>query len=131
MTEGVLGHIFAAAEAAGAFDLNNIIPLLLTAGGAAFLGTLVTGIKELRSGARSGRRELVRDLMTWRDDADEKARTCSADADFWRDLAAQRGAQLREKGIAPAVPDPVPPSARTPKEPAVGRRRRAHEDDDT
>lgn len=105
-------------------DLGTIVGLLLSAGGGAFVVAVVKGWGDMRAGARAGQREVVRDLMDWRDDLERKLRNASADADFWRDLAAQRGAQLREAGLPPAITDPVPPSCREPA-PGSPRRRAA------
>jgi hypothetical protein len=93
-------------------DLGTIVGLLLSAGGGAFVVALVKGFGDMKAGARAGQREVVKDLMEWRDDLERKLRDSAADSDFWRDLAAQRGAQLREAGIPPASTEPVPPSQR-------------------
>lgn len=93
-------------------DLATIVGLILSAGGGAFVVAVVRSWSDLRAGARAGQREVVRDLMEWRDDLERKLRDSTADSDFWRDLAAQRGAQLREAGIPPASTEPVPPSQR-------------------
>lgn len=92
-------------------DLPTIVGLLLSAGGGAFLVSLVRSWSDLRAGARAGQREVVKDLMAWRDDLDEKLRVAYADRDYWRDLAARRGGQLRQAGIVPDDPSPVPPSS--------------------
>lgn len=92
------------------FSVAEIVGLVLTAGGAAFITALIAGLRDLKSGVAAGRREVVRDLMAWRDDLDEKRKLAQADADFWRDLAGERGGQLRDRGVVPANPYPVPPS---------------------
>lgn len=73
---------------------------------------LLQGWKDARQGARQGQRETVDDLIRWRDDLDARRRSAETDRDFWRDLCAQRGNQLRRAGIEPVNPDPVPPSER-------------------
>lgn len=99
----------------GDFSVGELVGLVLTAGGAAFVTALLAGVKDLRRGAAGSRREAVKDLMIWRDDLDEARKVAQADADFWRDLAGERGGQLRDHGIVPANPYPVPPS-RSPSE---------------
>lgn len=103
-------------------DLGTVVGLLLSAGGGAFVVAVVRSWGDLRAGARAGQREVVRDLIEWRDDLDRQRQSAANDRDFWRDLAAQRGHQLREHGIPPAISDPVPPSAR---EAPLSPRRRA------
>lgn len=100
-------------------DLATIVGILLSAGGGAFVLAIVKGLQDMRSGARTGQREVVQDLMAWRDDIESKLRLSEKDRDWWRDLAARRGHQLRQAGTEPAEPDPVPPSERMPR-----RRRR-------
>jgi hypothetical protein len=95
-----------------AFNVGEVAGLVLTAGSAAMLTAFLAGVKDLRKGAAAGRREVVRDLMEWRDDLDEARKCAQSDADFWRDLAGERGGQLRDRGIVPANPYPVPPSQR-------------------
>lgn len=102
-------------------DLATIVGILLSAGGGAFVLAVVKGLQDMRSGARTGQREVVQDLMAWRDDIEAKLRLSEKDRDWWRDLAARRGEQLRLASIEPAEPDPVPPSERLPRE---HRRRR-------
>ena len=113
----------------GTLDVGAVVGLVLSAGAGAFVTALVAGINDLRRGAGAGRREVVRDLMAWRDDLDEARKCAQADVDFWRDLAGERGGQLRDRGIVPANPYPVAPSqlpgARHRGNPAVERRRRA------
>lgn len=93
-------------------DVGGLIPVILSAGGGAFLVSLVQGWRDARKGVRDGQRETVIDLMEWRDDLEEKRKSCAADSDYWRDLCAQRGYQLRQAGITPHEPDPLPPSER-------------------
>ena len=76
-------------------DLATIIAALLTTGAGAFIAALVRSWRDLRAGARAGQREVVHDLMEWRDDLDHKLRVVCADRDFWRDVAAARGHQIR------------------------------------
>lgn len=96
-------------------DLATIVGILLSAGGGAFVLAIIKGVQDLRSGARTGQREVVQDLMAWRDDIEAKLRLSEKDRDWWRDLAARRGHQLRQQGLEPAEPDPVPPSERPPR----------------
>lgn len=95
-------------------DVTTLVGIIMSAGGIAFVGAIVKGWADARAGARRGQREVVQDLMDWRDDLEDKLRAATADRLFWLDLAAQRGAQIRELGKVPAVPDPVPPSERRP-----------------
>lgn len=91
--------------------LTGVVTLLLGAGGATFVTTVVRGWGTLRSGARAREREAVDDLGRWRDESDERRRLAEADRDFWRQLAARRAAQLARAGID--IPDdPLPPSER-------------------
>lgn len=99
-------------------DLPALVGVLLSAGGGAFLISLVRSWSDLRAGARAGQREVVKDLMEWREDLDGKLRVASADRDYWHDLAARRGAQLRDASIVPEDPHPIPPSVKE-KPPAV------------
>jgi hypothetical protein len=114
--------------------VGQIVGLVLTAGGAAFVTALIAGLKDLRGGVAAGRREVVRDLMAWRDDLDEARKVAQADADFWRDLAGERGGQLRDHGHVPANPYPVPPSqspaVREAAAQAAARRRYWRRNDD-
>ncbi len=105
------------------FDAAQVVGLVLTAGGAAFVTALLGGLRDLRRGAAASRREVVRDLMEWRDDLDEARKCAQSDADFWRDLAGERGGQLRDRGIVPANPYPVPPSQRKDAQQGAAERR--------
>lgn len=89
-----------------------LVTVLLGSGGVLFLQNLFKGLGSLRGGARAREREAVNDLARARDAADHRAEWAEADRDFWRDLAGQRGYQLRAGGIEPIPADPVPPSAR-------------------
>lgn len=106
-------------------DLGAVVAGLLSAGGLVTIGGITKVIRDVRGGVRAGQREVVRDLMEWRDDLDSQLRAAATDRDFWRDLAAERGAQLRDVNILPAVPNPVPPSRQepTPTRQRRGRRR--------
>lgn len=105
-------------------DLGTAVGLLLTAGGAAFVGTLLRGWRDMRAGSRAGQREVVQDLIEWRDDLDKAYRNACTDRDFWRDLAASRGGQLRQLGHAPDNPEPIPPSERPEDRPPTRNKRR-------
>ncbi len=102
-----------AAEGGGAsIGLSQLVGVILSAGGGAFVLAVVTSFRDLRSGVAAGRREVVRDLIEWRDEVEAARHNACLDRDFWRDLAAERGGQLREAGIVPANAAPVPPSLR-------------------
>lgn len=124
MHPNISALIAAAADAGVTIDLASLLPVLLSTAGLAFFAGVVKIWRDLRRGVTSGRRALIEDLMAWRDDADNARQVAQADADFWRDVAAQRGGQLREEGITPAVPEPVPPSVREPHVPREAPRRR-------
>lgn len=98
-------------------DLGTAVGLLLSAGGGAFIAAVAKGWSDMRSGARAGQREVVQDLMSWRDDLEDKLRRCEADRDFWRDTAATRGHQIRSLGAAPTIEHPTPPSERNHRRP--------------
>lgn len=106
-------------------DFATIVGGLLTAGAGAFIAAVVRGISDMRAGARAGQREVVADLMDWRDDLERKLRNAAADRDFWRGLAAERGYELRNAGIEPRTTDPVPPSERPDGRTPTRRRRPA------
>ena len=93
-------------------DLAALLTILLGGGGLIGLASLARVWLDLRAGARAGQREVVSDLISWRDDLEVKLRSASRDRDYWRDLAARRGSQVRALGAEPAEPDPVPPSER-------------------
>lgn len=93
-------------------DLGQVAGYLLSAGGAGVVVTLLQALRDARRGVAASRRENIADLTEWRDDLDRKLREAARDRDYWRDLTAQRGAQLREAGIAPADPHPIQPSDR-------------------
>lgn len=92
--------------------ITTIIVALLSAGGAAFLGTLLRGIGSLRSGARAHEREAVADLARWRDEAVDRARTVERDRDFWRGVAGGYAYQLVQAGGTPQPANPIAPSER-------------------
>ena len=97
-------------------DWTAVVAALLGGGGILTLTTALRAWADMRSGSRASTRadtrEVVKDLQAWRDDLEEKIRDVSRDCDYWRDLAAQRGWQVRELGAEPADPAPVPPSER-------------------
>lgn len=96
----------------GGTTATDLIPLILSSGAGMFLLAIIQGWRDARQGARQGQRETVDDLIRWRDDLDTRRHWAESDRDFWRDLCAQRGNQLRRAGIEPANPDPTPPSER-------------------
>jgi hypothetical protein len=83
-----------------------IIVALLSVGGAAVVRNFFTGIKTLRTGARTREREALADLVRQRDDAE-------ADLDFWRRTAGRYAWQLERAGHEPNPANPTPPSERT------------------
>jgi hypothetical protein len=83
-----------------------IIVALLSVGGAAWLRTLFTGVKTLRTGARAREREALADLIQRREDAER-------DRDYWRRICGGYAWQLERAGIEPKPANPVPPSERT------------------
>lgn len=96
----------------GGGNAADWIPLVLSSGAGAFALAIFQGWRDARQGARQGQRETVDDLIRWRDDLDRRRQAAESDRDYWRDLCAQRGNQLRRAGIEPVEPDPVPPSER-------------------
>jgi hypothetical protein len=92
--------------------LPGLISALLSAGGAAFLTTMIRGWSTIRSGAHAREREAIDDLGRHRDDLDRRLRVAERDRDFWRVVAARYSAQLARAGIDPVPSDPVPPSER-------------------
>lgn len=96
--------------------VQAIITVVLSAGGAAFIGQIFKGWKTLRTGARAHEREAVQDLAKARDMADERARVAEDDRDFWRRTSARYAGQLLRAGIDPVPADPIPPSEQ-PKPP--------------
>lgn len=90
-----------------------VITFLLGGGAATAISALFKGWVSLRSGARAHEREAVADLARARDDADERCRVATADADFWHAIAGRYLFQLVRAGVDPVPPDPVPPSERT------------------
>lgn len=89
-----------------------LISALIGGGALTTIQAAVGGIRSLRSGARAHERESVRDLAKARDRADDRADRAERDRDYWRDIAGGYRFQLRQAGIDPSPPDPVPPSAR-------------------
>jgi hypothetical protein len=95
--------------------LPGLVGVLLTAGGAAFLTTMVRGWSTIRSGAHAREREAIDDLGRYRDDLDRRLRLAERDRDFWRYVAGRYAGQLARAGMDPAPAEPVPPSERTPE----------------
>lgn len=95
--------------------LPVVVTALLSAGGAAFLGSVVKGWTTLRTGARARERETITDLGADRDRAVEGERVALADARFWQRIAGRYGYQLVQAGINPDPEVPEPPSERTTK----------------
>lgn len=86
-------------------DLPPLVTMLLSAGGATFLVTMVNSLVTLRAGARARERDI-------RQEALDNERLARADARFWESVAGRYAFQLTEKGLIPDPEDPVPPSAR-------------------
>lgn len=94
-------------------NLSTLVELLLSTGGGAFGLAIFKGWADMRSGSRAEQREVVNDLVQWCDELDRRLQTSYADRDYWRDIAAQRGHQLREEaGIVPYITELLPPSER-------------------
>lgn len=93
-------------------DVGTIMAAVLSAGGVTFLTTLFQGVRSMRAGARAAQKEAIEDLRGWQARTDVQLQDCRADIDYWRDLAAERGSQLRLAGLVPADPTPIPPSRR-------------------
>lgn len=84
-------------------DLSAVLVALLGGGGLLGASRLVRAVLDWRAGSRTGQREILRDLKRWRDDLNRELRETRADRDYWQDLAAARGAQVREFGGQPAI----------------------------
>ncbi len=104
-------------------DLGAVATAVLGAGGAVFVTAAIKGVRELRSGARLDRGDVIQSQRAYIVEIEERLRVALADRDFWRDACAQRGHDLRNAG---RVPDPehlVPPSERDHGADARRRRR--------
>lgn len=89
-----------------------IITFLLGGGAATAISAAAKGWLSLRTGARAHEREAVADLAKARDDAEDRYRAASADADYWHAIAGRYFFQLTRAGIDPDPADPRPPSER-------------------
>jgi hypothetical protein len=89
-----------------------LISALIGGGALTTIQSVFSGIGSLRSGARAHERESVQDLSRARDAADDRASRAELDRDYWRNIAGGYSYQLRQAGLTPIPPDPVPPSAR-------------------
>lgn len=65
----------------------------------------------VRSGARTSVTGVIKDMERRYDAAVERATRAEADADYWRQIAAGYGYQLRSAGAVPDPQNPYPPSA--------------------
>ena len=65
----------------------------------------------VRSGARTTVSGVIKDLEKRYDAAVERAVRAEADVDYWRQIAAGYGYQLRSQGKVPDPENPYPPSA--------------------
>src|SRR4051794_6532063 len=75
-----------AANAAGSAFWSQTITLMLGGSGVALLTTAVWAYNTLRAGARARQREVLSDLETARDEAEDRARVATADAVFWQGI---------------------------------------------
>lgn len=95
-----------------AFDPTTLVTVLLSAGGATFVGAAFKGIRSLQAGAKARDRDTVGSLREQRDESDDRARMRGLDSDFFRTQCGRLVFQLTAAGIEPEIgPDGlVPPS---------------------
>lgn len=79
-------------------DLGTIVTGVLSAGGVAFLGAVVKGIRDLKAGARSTRGDVITSQRQWITDLETRLARAETDRDFWQDVAGRRGHELRSAG---------------------------------
>lgn len=96
---------------------EKIVVLLLGAGGATFIWTVVRSYLAIRGAAETREAVAIRNLERWRDEADRRAQVCHQRlevqtdfAEFWRFRASDLEHQLHLNGVP--VP-PLPPRPRT------------------
>lgn len=99
-------------------DLNDLLPVILGAGGAGFIAAATQAYSAWRSGAEARESKALRNLERWRDEADRRAELYLTQLDherrwgsYWRQWAGTLEYALRQAGIdlPPRPPEPPPP----------------------
>jgi len=95
---------------------NDVIPLVLGAGGVAFLGTILQFVQAMRNSAETRETKAISNLEKWRDEADERALRCLDDLNYERTVSSywQRVAGTYQHSLVVGgleVPDCGPPPA--------------------
>ena len=118
VTSFVVWWVISTAEGATAppvNTLNGLLPVILGAGGVAFLGAVVQAYQSFKNSAEQRESKAVGNLERWRDEADSRALQCLDDLNFERGVSAfwQRRAALVE-GVALRAGVDVPPCPEPP-----------------
>lgn len=99
-------------------ELDSLLPVILGAGGVAFIGTVFQFISAWKNSAETREAKAVGNLEKWRDEADHRALQCLEDLNKERDISAywrRRTAVLEHACLRHGVE--IPPQDPPPYEP--------------
>lgn len=96
--------------------LNEVLPLILGAGGAGFIVALVQSVEAWRNGAEAREGKAIANLERWRDEADARSIRLRAHMEceqrwgnYWRGWAGTLEYLMAREGV-PLPPRPPEPS---------------------
>jgi len=110
--------------------VTQTLVTFLTGGGLiALITAAVRGFRTVRTGALSSTRAVVRDLVTARNEAEDRLDHALTERDFWRGVAGNYSYQLSSRGITPNPENPVPPKQSAAMQQAQRTERRRKRDE--
>jgi len=80
-------------------DGTTLLTVIFSAGGAAVLAAIGKGVQGWLHGVRARERDGIRDLATWRDEANDAREKAELERDWWRQRAGDLLYALAANGI--------------------------------
>lgn len=96
-------------------DANTLLPLVLGAGGVAFLGTVFQFIQSIRNSAESRESKALSNIERWANECQENLRYESDVSAYWRRRAATLEHLCLSHGVETPGMEPPPVRPPTPR----------------